>query len=336
MYRPSAFEQLVLLLLFLRPAVVIAQTPPDYQQARQLFDQRQYAAAATAFSAVEHRHPEQTDAPLYAAKALIHLDRIADADRVITPFVQTHPQSDGAISLLAYLRFREDRPRDSLRLFTRAAALKTPIADDFKIVALDYALLHDYDDAVKYLVIALQFQPGNLDARYHLGRVRYLQNRFDDAITAFQTVLQADPHSVRAENNLGLALEGKGLLNQAIAAYRHAIALEQPRAVGNEQPYINLGSLLTRLGHTAEARALLEQAVALDPHSARAHYELGKACIRLNQLGEARQQLEFALAGNPADASAHYQLGMLYRRLGQGALEQRELQTASRLRAQKP
>lgn len=324
-----------LLLLFLLPLAAIAQAPQDYQQARQLFDQHQYAQAAAAFSTVEKVHPGQTDAPLFQARALIQLDRIAEADRALTPFVNSHPKSDDGLSLLAFLRFRENHPRQSLRLFTRAAALKTPISDDFKIVALDYALLQDYDDAAKYLQVALQFEPGNLDARYHLGRVRYLQNRFDDAIAAFQTILKADPRSVRAENNLGLALEGKGLLDQAIATYHHAIALEQPHQPGNEQPYINLGSLLTRLGRTQEARPLLEKAVAVAPNSARAHYELGKACFRLNQLAEAQQQLERAVAAEPADASSHYQLGMLYRKLGKTALEKRELQTAARLRGQK-
>lgn len=323
------------LLLFLLLRAAVAQTPQDYQKARQLFEQHQYAQAAAAFSAVEKSHPGQTDAPLFQARSLIQLDRIAEADRVLAPFVESHPQSDDGLSLLAYLRFRENHPRQSLRLFTRAAALKTPISDDFKIVALDYALLHDYDDAARYLQIALRLEPGNLDARYHLGRVRYLQNRFDDSIAAFQTVLRADPHSVRAENNLGLALEGKGLLDQAMTSYHHAIDLEQPDQPGNEQPYINLGSLLTRLGRTQEARPLLEKAVDIGPNSARAHYELGKACFRLNQLAEAQQQLERAVAAEPADASAHYQLGMLYRKLGKTALEKRELQAAARLRGQK-
>ena len=127
--------------------------------------------------------------------------------------------------LLAYVLFREDKPKESLQWFTDAAKLRTPTADDLKIVSFDYVLLNDYVDAGHSLESALEMDPNNLDARYYLGRVRYQQDRLDDAIAAFREVLGRDPSNVKAEDNLGLCLEGKNQVDQAIAAYEKAIGI---------------------------------------------------------------------------------------------------------------
>jgi tetratricopeptide (TPR) repeat protein len=129
------------------------------------------------------------------------------------------------VYLLAYVLFREDKPKESLQWFTDAAKLRTPTADDLKIVSFDYVLLNDYVDAGHYLESALEMDPNNLDARYYLGRVRYQQDRLDDAIAAFREVLGRDPSNVKAEDNLGLCLEGKNQVDQAIAAYEKAIGI---------------------------------------------------------------------------------------------------------------
>src|SRR5579875_1445922 len=303
----------------------VAAQPATFDEGMALFNQHRWSEAASVFEKVEARQPGRTDALLYLGKSLINMNRFLEADAALSKYVAAHARSDDAISLLAFCRFREDKPRDSLRLFTRAAAIQTPEADDFKIVALDYALLGDYRDAAKYLLIALQLQPRNIEARYHLGRIRFQQSRYDDAIAAFSEVLKEDPKNVKAENNLGLCFEAKGEINQALLAYQQAIKLDRGENRPSAQPYLNLGRLLTQMGKPEQALPSLLKGEQINPQLPEIHYELAKAYVRLGKLHDSEAELKTAIRLRPNYSAAHYELGMVYRQLGQDDLASAEL-----------
>ena len=296
----------------------------QYARGLEFFRQRQWSDAATAFQQYEKAQPGKSDARLYAAKSLINVGQIKEAASTLEPYVANNPNSQDAVYLLAYLRFREDRPRESLKLFTAAAKLKTPTSDDLKIVSLDYVLLNDYDDAGRYLEESLKMDPDNLEARYHLGRVRYQQNKFDQAIAAFQEVVRRDPANVKAEDNLGLSLEGKNQTTQAIAAYRKAIDLDAAAAAHDEEPYLDLGILLEKLNRGPEAVPLLLRATQIAPRSSKARYELGKAYFAANHFDDARMQIEEAVRLDNSNSANHYLLGRVYQRLGKKDLAARQ------------
>ena len=92
-------------------------------------------------------------------------------------------------------------------------------------------LLNNYNDAAHYLELSLKMNPDDVEARYHLGRVRYQQNQFDLAIAAFQEVIKRDPRNVKAFDNLGLSLEAKNQAEAATAAYKKAIELDEAASV---------------------------------------------------------------------------------------------------------
>ncbi len=290
------------------------------QQAMGLFQQQRWAECATAFAQIEKEQSGATDALLYEGKCLINLGHFKEADTVIQSYIGAHPQSEDGAYLIAYVRFREDKPRESLALYTNAGKIKPPTADDLKIVALDYVLLNDFSDAGRYLDIALKLDPDNLEARYHLGRVRYEQNRFDEAIAAFQEVLKHNPNNVKAEDNLGLSFEAKNEMDQAISAYRKAIEFDTSAKSHTEQPYLDLGTLLIKLNQPEKAVPVLSRAVEINPQSSKVYYQMGKAYFDMNRLPDARTQAEKAASLNPDDVPTHYLLGKIYQRLGKSDL----------------
>jgi Flp pilus assembly protein TadD len=216
--------------------------------------------------------------------------------------------------LLGFALNRENRPADSLAAYTQAAAITRPTTDDLKIVGLDYVLLDDYADAIKWLEKAVALDGTNKDAWYYLGRAYYTKARLREARKAFQTVLELDPHDARAENNLGLILETEGKPTAAIEAYRRAIAWQE-NSQASEQPYVNLGNLLMEQGQTKEAIEPLEKAVALAPNNAFCHMTLGVYYRKAGQTEGARRELERATQLEPDNAVAHYQLGRLYKEI---------------------
>jgi len=281
----------------------------------QLFQGHQWSDAVVAFGQCEHQNPGKTDALLYRGKSLVNLQKYREAAIDLQTYANSHPHSDDAAYLLAFIAFREDKPRESLQLFTDAAKLKPPLANDLMIIALDYVLLKDYSDAARYLESSLKMNPEDPEAHYHLGRVRYQQNQFDLAIAAFQEAIKRDPTSVKAYDNLGLSFEAKNENEPAIAAYRKALELDRAGTLHSEQPYLNLGSLLARSNRLSDAIPLLTRAGEIAPGEFKVRYELAKAYFEAQQFDSARQQAEQAVKLDPSDGPSHYLLGRVYQRL---------------------
>jgi len=63
----------------------------------------------------------------------------------------------------------------------KAAQHRTPTGDDLKIVGLDYVLLNDYPDAIKWLEKAVEAEPKNKEAWYFLGRAYYTKSSIPEA-----------------------------------------------------------------------------------------------------------------------------------------------------------
>jgi tetratricopeptide (TPR) repeat protein len=268
---------------------------------------------------------------LYRGKALVNLRQFESAASALRTYAKSNPQSADPAYLLAFIAFRKDKPAESLQLFSDAAKLTPPTANDLTIAALDYVLLNQYSEAAHYLELSLKMSPDDVEARYHLGRVRYQQNQFDLAIAAFQEVIKRDPRSVKAFDNLGLSLEAKNQVEAARAAYKRAIELDEAAALHSDQPYLNLGALLSKSNRIDEAIPLLARAGEIAPGEFKVHYELAKAYFASSQWGPARQQAEAAAKLNPNDSSGHYLLGRVYQRLGKRELANEEFRRTSEL-----
>jgi tetratricopeptide (TPR) repeat protein len=294
-------------------------------QASKLFEQQRWTEAAQEFQRIEEARPGQTEARLFVGKSFVHLNRFPEAGAALESYLQQHSDSAEALYLLAYVRFRENRPEESLQISTRAARISAPTSDDLKVVGLDYLLLKDHASAIRYLRMGVAMQPNNVEALYALGRVLYEENQFDAAIEALQAVLRLDSRNVKAQDNLGLCFEGKNEMDRAMSAYRKAIEMDRAANRHTAQPYLNLGMALARTDHPEQAVPLLQRAVELDPDSAKAHMELGRALMVLSRLPEAVGELERSVRLKSDDASSHYLLGRVYLRLNKSELGKKEL-----------
>src|SRR5947209_2385260 len=269
--------------------------------------------------------PIATHDDLQSVRLLVKQQQFGQAERELDHVIASKPQSSEALYLLAFVYFREDRPAESLKTATRAAAIREPLADDLKIVGLDYALLNDYVSSAKYLRMAVEREPNNREALYHLGRVLYVQNQFDEAIAMFRRVLALDPDDVKAMTNLGLAFEGKNDSDAAVKIYREAIAADGAAAKHTERPYYELGRLLSVRGDTAGSVRLLAKATELNARCAECFVELGKCHSNSGELSAARKDLERAVAIDDRNIAAHYALARVYKRLQLGELAAKEL-----------
>jgi tetratricopeptide (TPR) repeat protein len=303
----------VLSILCASPIVAQTDAGADIEKALAEFQAGDYAAAAAMFAHVESATPGKTQALLYEAKCLVHMQDFAGAESALHVYLASYANSSDALYMLGFVLNRENHPAESLNVYTQAATLAPPTSDDLKIVGLDYVLLDDYIDAIHWLEKAVERDAKNADALYYLGRAYYTKGRRDEAREAFTTVLNLDPHNVKAENNIGLILETDGKVDAALDAYRSAIAWQEGSPHPSEQPYVNLGNLLMEQGQTKEAIEALEKAVALAPDNAYCRLTLGVSYHKIGRLEDAQEQLKRATQVDPENAVAHYQLGRVYK-----------------------
>jgi tetratricopeptide (TPR) repeat protein len=320
-----------LLLLSLMGVRCTAQTEGEYARGMAAFRAREYPDAASLFAKAETAAPGTTDALIYEAKSLVHLQEFSGAETALRRYIGLHTDSDEALYLLGFVLHRENKASESLEIYTKAAALKPPTGDDLKIVGLDYVLLNDYANAIKWFEKAVELDPKNKDAWYYLGRAYYSKSLLPESRRAFQTVLDLDPRDARAENNLGLILESEAKPNEALDAYRKAIEWQEASPHQSEQAYLNLGSLLLELDRSAEAIRPLEKAAELGATNATCHLKLGTAYLRTNRLPETQRELEEAERLEPENAAIHYQLARFYKQTHQTEKAKVEFQRTEEL-----
>jgi Tfp pilus assembly protein PilF len=297
------------------PAAQDSGAKQDFERGLSEFRSGSYSSAAVKFASAEAAAPGTTDALLYQAKCFVHLEDFAGAERAVRNYLSAHRDSADATYLLGFVLHRENRPAESLAAYTTGAALVSPTADDLKIVGLDYVLLDDYPDAIKWLEKAVEIDARNKDAWYYLGRAYYTKFRLPEARKAFLNLLALDPRNVKAENNLGLIFETEGQTAAAIDAYRRAIAWQADNLRPSEQPYVNLGNLLMEQGPIEEALDPLKKAVEVAPGNAYCRLKLGMYYRKTGQLENAQLELEKATHFDPNNAADHYQLGRVYKEL---------------------
>jgi tetratricopeptide (TPR) repeat protein len=269
--------------------------------------------------------------PTYAAEASsINNPALAQKESELRAQLAQQPQSPSLLYNLADILRREGKPRASLDTYTEAARLRTPDPAQLRSVALDYVLLNDYDDAIRWLERAVQMDPGNVEVLYSLGRCYYSKDRYVDAGKMFQRVLAIDPAHAKAQENLGLAYDATNQPDKAEEALRKAVTLAGPDSK-DEWPFLDLGGLLLDRGRADEAVDLLRTAVRIRPDCAACHQKLGRALLLTHDLPGSIAELETATRLDPKNPKAHYELGRALRQSGQTERAQQEFAASQKL-----
>jgi tetratricopeptide (TPR) repeat protein len=227
----------------------------------------------------------------------------------------SQPNSAPTLYKLGLVLRQENKPKDSLEIYTRAAQVAKPDGEQLRSVALDYVLLDDYDDAIHWLRIAEGLEPKNVDVLYSLGRCFYSQDRFPEAEALLLRVLALRPNHLKAEENLGLIYGYTSRPEKAEAALRKAVALAGDEST-DEWPFLDLAGFLLDQNRAAEAVPLLQRATIIAPKSAVCHEKLGRSLLASGDATAGIKELEAAAELDPKNPKLHFELGMAYRSSG--------------------
>jgi Flp pilus assembly protein TadD/mono/diheme cytochrome c family protein len=125
--------------------------------------------------------------------------------------------------------------------------------------------------------------------------------------------LSKDPNDIIPLYNLASALAGQGKYQDAIVAYRHALALHP----GDERTLNELGAALENSGDWQQAQKVFKQDVAAHPKTCNARFNLARSDLKHDQASAAEEQFRTMLTQCPADAAVRSGLGVALESDGQ-------------------
>jgi tetratricopeptide (TPR) repeat protein len=230
--------------------------------------------------------------------------------------LEVHPNSAPLLYKLGEVLRLENKPKDSLEVYTQAAGLQKPNASQLRSVALDYVLLDDFNDAIYWLQVGAAMEPENADVHYSLGRCLYSTSRYPEAEAAFLRVLQIKPDHLKAEENLGLIYDYANQPEKAEAALRKAVEWAGPDSK-DEWPFLDLGSFLLDHDRAAEAVPFLRRGAAINAACTACHEKLGRALVATGDAHGGVKELEISAHLDPKNAKMHFELGRAYRAVGE-------------------
>lgn len=118
-----------------------------------------------------------------------------------------------------------------------------------------------FDEAIEHIHVARQLDPLALLINAHVGGAYYFAGRYEKAIEQLQMTLELEPSYHLAHLGLAIALEEKGLFDDALATVEKAKSL-----AGEIMPIWGaLGHIYARAGKTREAEAVLGQLFSMEP-----------------------------------------------------------------------
>lgn len=152
-----------------------------------------------------------------------------------------------------------------------------------------------------------------------------VQGRLDDAYAWAREAVRAAPAFVAAQNTLGVVYLRRGALAQAEAVFNHALAIEP----NHTSLLANYAEAVSRDGRVAEAAQLRARLARLESEPPLHFFNLGLAAMQREDFRAARDLFEKEAARGDASADVHFWLSVAHYRLGDIERAQREMALAS-------
>lgn len=201
-----------------------------------------------------------------------------------------------------------------------------PLAEESRFsLAMAYVKLHLPERAMPELQTLAQSHPQSALYNYWIARLSYDEQKYEEAISRLQRVTVLDPKMTRAYDLLGLCYDYLGRVQDAISSFSQAVQLNQLEAKPSPWPNLDMAIAQMETNDLAGAEANLHDAIAHDPHSAKAHYQLGRLLEKEAKFAEAVDLLNTSAFLDPSYPDPHYLLARIYKRLGKADLANAEV-----------
>ncbi len=190
-----------------------------------------------------------------------HAGRLAEAEQLYRQILTADPRQHGALHMLGVVCAQSGRREMAIQTITQAIAICPTDPSYHNSLGEALRATGRVSEARACYEAALKVDPSFAPAHFNLGLLVGIDWP-SEAQRHYERTLTLAPEYTPTRVNLGNVLRAQGKREQAVAAYRDALAA-QPN---DTDALANLGAVLTELGQLDESNEILEQVVALFYH----------------------------------------------------------------------
>lgn len=183
-----------------------------------------------------------------------------DAERAIVLLLEATRQNPNlrmARSLLGDLYRTRGDYRQAIPNFERLTQLDPYAPENHYRLGLMYQLVNRLKESAAAYLRALELNPKDWRSNMNLGLVYLSLNQIDDAVTYLERASVLQPDNAEIWSNLGVALDARGSVVLAEAAYKKSLELDGSQ----DATLLNLGSNLVSQGKGQDALSVMERAI---------------------------------------------------------------------------
>ena len=195
---------------------------------------------------------------------------------------------------------------EAIKEFKKAVDLDGDSAhahDNLATVLAEKGLLRE---ALKEYLVAIELEPQSPTAHYNLACFLATHGH-DLSVREYKETIELEWDYPDAHLNLGLTLAERGLFEEALAEYRHALTIDPKDPVARHE----LATVLMDMARPGEAIPLLRDVVKAEADNLDAWVDLGNCYATKGIYSESERALQKALELDAKDLMANYHMAAL-------------------------
>lgn len=284
-----------------------------YQQALDLYQQGQLAAASKLFQQLSMAASHQIEALHMLAVIAMQNKQPAEAVRLLRKLLSMQPHHAGAMANLGSALKAQGKLDEALLCFDQSIKLLPNAPETFYNRGDTLRSVQRFTEAIDSYQQAIRLRPNYPKAYLNMGNALQSLQRYEEAVTCYQQVIAYQPQFATAYSNCGNALKALGRQAQALQYHDKAVAL----APDNVDALMNRANLLFDMQQFADAIEGYQQAMRYAP--VQLHW-LSQQASAYNQLGryaEAAQCYRQLIQLQPDNPLWHNLLGNALQEMGE-------------------
>lgn len=176
----------------------------------------------------------------------------AGAEAALREAVKANPRFDGTYTILGNAQLRQGRPKDAKETLRKALECNGNNSEALYTLGVIAAEDGNAEEATRYYEHCLRVDANDVDAIYDLAELKGSGGDVEAEMELYRRLLRVNPSHAKAASahcNLGVALGEQGRLDEEIAEYEAALAVD----AGHFQSLFCLGSALGSAGRLDDA-----------------------------------------------------------------------------------
>lgn len=258
------------------------------------------------------QHPESTGLLLKLAQYCVNANKDHEAFRILKETDLTEGSDHELFIAKGNLYSQLEKPEKAIEEYKMALRGADFIDEIYSSIAFEYENLGKYDNAIDFLLKALEINPENEAALYELSFCCEVSRQSERNVAFLTEFIDKNPYSQSAWFNLGIAYSNLELFEKAIEAYDYVLAIDETFS----SAYFNKANCYANIGQYDKAIEVYFETFYYEDPEPVTYYYIAECYEKIRDFESAIIYYQKAVTLDPDFGDAWLGIGISYDELG--------------------